>query len=73
VTVSYEQEDMYIFFAAECGPRLDQSLLGNRRCVKPCVTDSVCRGVLKKCRCDEGCGLSCFNPGLCSEKWWHDL
>jgi len=56
--------DKICIFAAQCGPRLDQSLLGNRRCVKACVADSDCRGVLKKCRCDEGCGLSCFNPGL---------
>ncbi|XP_076821299.1 CUB and sushi domain-containing protein 3-like [Clavelina lepadiformis] len=33
-----------------------------RICRKPCTKDSDCRGRQKRCRCDDVCGLSCFNP-----------
>nr|XP_039269171.1 clotting factor C-like [Styela clava] len=33
-----------------------------RKCRKPCDTDADCRGTFKKCRCDDWCGKTCFNP-----------
>ncbi|CAK8674434.1 unnamed protein product [Clavelina lepadiformis] len=39
-----------------------------RECRKPCQSNSDCKGVLKKCRCDNICGKSCYNPdGPCDE------
>ncbi|CAK8674354.1 unnamed protein product [Clavelina lepadiformis] len=33
-----------------------------RTCKKPCENDADCRGALKRCVCDDVCGMSCINP-----------
>ncbi|XP_076823257.1 uncharacterized protein LOC143469448 [Clavelina lepadiformis] len=33
-----------------------------RICRKPCENDADCKGALKRCVCDNVCGMSCFNP-----------
>ncbi|XP_076821802.1 uncharacterized protein LOC143468462 isoform X2 [Clavelina lepadiformis] len=33
-----------------------------RTCKKSCEDDADCRGALKRCVCDDVCGMSCINP-----------
>ena len=51
-----------------CPTRNLKHIEPGRLCRKSCRLDSDCEGQIKKCVCDDECGMSCFNPGIWSTK-----
>jgi len=43
-------------------PAIRSRVEEGRRCRKPCKSDSDCKSPRKRCRCDNVCGMTCFNP-----------
>ena len=44
-------------------PAIPERVEEGRRCTKRCNSDEDCRGPRERCRCDDVCGMTCFNPG----------